>query len=170
MSYSLRPHGLQHTRLFCPPLSPRVCSNSRPLSWWCNLAISSSAVPFSFCLQSFLASGSFPMSLPPHLSVTIILETRYHSHSLSQLRTWAFKCLAKTTQLASVTAVVWSQHSNPASLVLQNVLTHPVVFSTPYALKIDINFKINLIIRIQSTWIKVITSIITCTDKNFQLQ
>ena len=62
MSDSLGPHELQHTRLFCPPLSPRVCSNSCPLSWWCNLTISSSAIPFSFCLQSFPASGSFPMN------------------------------------------------------------------------------------------------------------
>ena len=45
-----------------PPLSPRVYSDSCPLSWWCYLTISSSATPFSFCLRSFPASGSFPMS------------------------------------------------------------------------------------------------------------
>ena len=61
MSNSLWPHGLQHTRLLCHPLSPRVCSNSCPLSQWCYLTISSSTTPFSFCLQSFPASGSFPM-------------------------------------------------------------------------------------------------------------
>ena len=59
---SLRPHGLQHTRLLCPPLSPRVCSSSCPLSQWCCLTISSSAAPFSFCFQSFPASESFLMS------------------------------------------------------------------------------------------------------------
>ena len=53
----LWPHGLQHTRL---PF--RACSNSRPLSQWCHPTISSSAVPCSSCLQSFLASGSFPVS------------------------------------------------------------------------------------------------------------
>ena len=58
----LGPHGLQHTRLPCPSLSPGVCSNWCPLSQWCYLTISSSAVPFSFCLQSFPAPGSFPMS------------------------------------------------------------------------------------------------------------
>jgi len=47
--------------LLCPPLSPRVCSNSYPLSQWCFLNISSSATLFSFCLQSFPASGSFPI-------------------------------------------------------------------------------------------------------------
>ena len=61
-SDSLWPHGLQHARLLCSPLFPRVCSNSCPLSQWCYLTTSSSVVPFSFCLQSFPASGSFPMS------------------------------------------------------------------------------------------------------------
>ena len=55
------PHGLQHARLPCPSLSPEVCSNSCPLSWWCHLTISSSVTPFS-CPQSFPALGSFPMS------------------------------------------------------------------------------------------------------------
>ena len=58
---SLWPHGLQHARLFCPPLSPRVCWNSCQLSRWCYLSISSSAATFSFWVQSFLASGSFPI-------------------------------------------------------------------------------------------------------------
>ena len=62
MSDSLRPHGLQHARLLCLPLSLRVCSNSCPLSQWCCLTISTSATPFSYCLQSFPASGSFPMN------------------------------------------------------------------------------------------------------------
>ena len=55
-------HGLQHSRLFCPLLSPRFAQNSWPLSQWCYLTISSSAAPFSFCLQSFPASESFPRS------------------------------------------------------------------------------------------------------------
>ena len=59
---SLRPHGLQHARPPCPSPTPRVYSNSCPLSWWCHLTISSSVIPFSSCLQSFPASGSFPMS------------------------------------------------------------------------------------------------------------
>ena len=61
MSDSLWPHGLQHAKLQCPSISPGVCSNSCP-SGWCYLAISFSAAPFSFCLQYFPASGSFPMS------------------------------------------------------------------------------------------------------------
>ena len=62
MSNCLQPQGPQHTRLLCPLPPSRVCSNSCPLSWWCYLPISSSVAPFSFCLPSFLASGSFPVS------------------------------------------------------------------------------------------------------------
>ena len=59
MSDALRPCGLQHIRLPCPSLSPRICSES--VSQWCYLTISSSVSPFSSCPQSFPASGSFPM-------------------------------------------------------------------------------------------------------------
>ena len=62
MSNSLQPHGLQQARPLCPSPSPRIYSNSYPLSWWCHSTISSSIVPFSPCLQSFPASGTFPMS------------------------------------------------------------------------------------------------------------
>ena len=62
MSDSLRPHESQHARPPCPPPTPGVHWNSCPSSWWCHPTISSSVVPFSSCLQSFPASGSFPMS------------------------------------------------------------------------------------------------------------
>ena len=62
MSDSLWPHGLQHASLPCPSPFPEARSNSRPLSQWCHPTILSSAVPFSSCLQSFPASGSFLMS------------------------------------------------------------------------------------------------------------
>ena len=62
VSNSLQPHGLQQARLPCPSPSPRACSNSCSLSWWCHPTLSSSVIPFSSCLQSFPASGSFPMS------------------------------------------------------------------------------------------------------------
>ena len=62
LSNCLRPHGLQHTKLAYSLLSPRVCSDSHPLSQWCYLTISSSASPFSFWLHSFPTSGSFLMS------------------------------------------------------------------------------------------------------------
>ena len=62
MSDSLRPHESQHTRPPCPSPTPGVYSNSCPSSRWCYTTISSSVIPFSSCLQSFPASGSFPMS------------------------------------------------------------------------------------------------------------
>ena len=62
LSGSLWPHGLQYTRLPCPSSSPGACSNSCPFSRWCHPTISSSVIPFSSCLQSFPASGSFQMS------------------------------------------------------------------------------------------------------------
>ena len=62
VSDSLRPHGLPHARLPCLSPTPRVCSSTCPLSWWCHPTISSSVVPFSSCLQSSPASGSFPVS------------------------------------------------------------------------------------------------------------
>ena len=61
MFNSFQPHGLQHARLLCPPLSPRVWSNSCPLSQWCHPTISS-CYPLLLCLQCFPVSGSFPMS------------------------------------------------------------------------------------------------------------
>ena len=60
MSNSLRPHGLQHSRPPCHSPSPTVCPSSCPLHWRCHPAISSSDTLFSFCPQSFPASGTFP--------------------------------------------------------------------------------------------------------------
>ena len=60
LSDSLQCQGLQHTRLPCPSPTPGACSNSYPLSRWCHPT--SSVIPLSSHLQSFPASGSFPMS------------------------------------------------------------------------------------------------------------
>ena len=62
VSNSLWPHGLQHARLPCPSPISGAYSNSCPLSQWCRPTFSSSVSPFSSCLQSFPASGSFQMS------------------------------------------------------------------------------------------------------------
>ena len=62
ISDSLWPRGLQHARVPCLLPSPTAWWNSWPLSQWCHPTISSSVVLFSSCLQSFPASGSFPMS------------------------------------------------------------------------------------------------------------
>ena len=62
MSAFLRSRGLQYTRLPCPSPTPGAYSNSCPLNRWCHPTISSSVIPFSYCLQSFPGSGSFQMS------------------------------------------------------------------------------------------------------------
>ena len=62
MSESLQPHESQHTSPPCPSPTPRVYSNLCPLIQWCHPTSSSSVIPFSSCLQSFPASGSFPVS------------------------------------------------------------------------------------------------------------
>ena len=62
MSFCLWPHGLQHTRLPCPSSNPGACSNSCLSSRWCHPNISSSVIPFSSCLQSFLGPRPFPVS------------------------------------------------------------------------------------------------------------
>ena len=62
VSNSLWPSRLQHTSLPCSSPTPGAYSNSCPLSQWCHPTVSSSVIPFSSCLQSFPASGSFPRS------------------------------------------------------------------------------------------------------------
>ena len=79
-------HRLQHTRLPCPSPCPRVYSKSCPLSWWCHLTISSSAIPFSSCLQSFSASGSFQWAGSLH-QVAKVLELQLQCQSFQ----WIFR-------------------------------------------------------------------------------
>ena len=76
VSDSLQPHGLQHARLPCPSPIPGDCSNTCPPSWWCHPTISSSVVPFSSCLQSFPASGSF-LNSSLFTSVVKVLELQH---------------------------------------------------------------------------------------------
>ena len=87
MSDSLHPHGLQHTRL--PSLSPNhgADSNSCPLSQWCHPTISSSVIPFSSHLQSFPASGYFPMTQLFLHQVARVLELQPQHQSFQ----WIFR-------------------------------------------------------------------------------
>ena len=79
MSNCLQPHELQHARPPCPSATPEAYSNSCPLSQWCHPTISFSVVPFSFSLQSFAASGSFPMSQLFASKVDKVLELQHQS-------------------------------------------------------------------------------------------
>ena len=100
MSDSLRPHGLQHARLPCPSPTPGACSNSCPLSWWCHPTISSSVIPFSSHLQSFLDQGLFQWVSSWHQVVKILLfQLQYQSFQsvlpsiIFYLLRWAFTFL-----------------------------------------------------------------------------
>ena len=86
MSDSLWPHGMQHARPPCPSLTPRVYSNSCPLSQWCHPTISSSVVTFSSCLQSFPASGSF-QGVSSYNQVAKVLDIQLQHQSFQ----WIFK-------------------------------------------------------------------------------
>ena len=85
MSDSLRPHGLQHAGLPCPPPTPGVCSNSCPLRQWCHPTISSSVTCFSSCPQSFPASGSFPKTLFQGPSNLFFVSNWYLPSTLQEL-------------------------------------------------------------------------------------
>ena len=84
MSNLLWPHGLQHDRLPCPSPTPRVYSNSCPLSQWCRPTISSSAVPFSSCPQSFPTSGLFQWVSFSH-QVAKVLEFQLQHQSFQRI-------------------------------------------------------------------------------------
>ena len=103
MSDSLQPHRLQHARLLCPTPIPRACSNSCPLNRWYHPTISYTVVPFSSCLQSFPASGSFPMS---HF---FFRWPKYWSfESIFQNVVWKIHYLILNTKLAFM--VLWLNH------------------------------------------------------------
>ena len=86
MSDSLQPHGRQQARLPCPSPTPRVYSNSCPLSQWCHPTVSSSAIPFSSCLQSFPASDLFKWVSSSH-QVAKVLEFQFQHQSFQ----WIFR-------------------------------------------------------------------------------
>ena len=88
MSDPLWPHGRQHTRLPCTSPFPRVCSDSCLLSPWCHPAISSSVIPFSSCLQSFSASGSFLVSQLFALSGQSTGDSASASNPLVNIQDW----------------------------------------------------------------------------------
>ena len=83
VSYSLRPHELQHARPPCLSPSPGVHSDSHPSSWWYHPAISSSVVPFSSCPQSLPASDIFQWVNSLH-EVATVLEFQLQHHSLQR--------------------------------------------------------------------------------------
>ena len=127
VSNSLQPHGLQHARLPCPSSPLRACSNSCPLNQWCHPTISSSVIPFSSCLQSFPASGTFPMSRLRWLKYWSFSTSPSNEYSgLISLRVDRFDHLAVQGTLKSPL----QPHSSKASILWHSAffmdqLSHP---------------------------------------------
>ena len=126
MSNTLRLHGLQYTRLPCPSPTPGACSNSCPSSRWWHPTISSPVIPFSSCLQSFPASGSFLMSQLftsggqsiREFSFSISPSNEYSG--LNSFRTDWFDLLAVQGTLKSLL----QYHSSKASILQCSALDH----------------------------------------------
>ena len=107
VSDSLRPHGLQHTRLLCPPLSARVCSNSCSFSWWCCLTISSSATGLLFpsIFPSIIVFSSEPtlhIRWPKYWSFSFNISPSNEYSGLNSFRIDLFDLLAAQGTLKSL--------------------------------------------------------------------
>ena len=133
MSDSLQPHWLQHTRPPCPSATPRTCSNSCPSSRWCYPTISSSVISFSFCLQSFPASGSFQMSQfftirwPKYWSFSFSISPFNEYSGLISFRIDWFDLLAVQGTLKSLL-----QHHSSKESILWHSTFFIVQLSHPY--------------------------------------
>ena len=142
MSDSLRPHGLQRTRLLCLSPTPGARSNLHPLRQWCHPTISSSVVPFCSRLQSFPASGSFPMSrffassgqsvgvsasaspLPMNIGlIGLIFQLENWTDFLKDWLVWS-PCCPRDSQESSPTPQSWASNLwRSAFFIVQ--LSHP---------------------------------------------
>ena len=120
------------TRFPCPSPSPRGCSNSCPLNQWCPPTISSSVVPFSFCLQSFPVSGSFPMSWlcirwPKYWSFSFSINPSSEYSGLISFRIDWLDLLAVQGSLKSL-----PQHHSSKASILQHSAFFMVQLSHPH--------------------------------------
>ena len=121
----------QHTRLPCALPSPGACSNSSPLSQWCHPTVSSSVILFSSCLQSFPASGSFPMSVlrirwPKYWTFSFSISPSNEYSGLISFRMDWFDLLAVQGSLKSL------QHHSSKASILQRWVFFRVQLSHPY--------------------------------------
>ena len=133
MSNSLWPHGLQHARLPCPSPTPEVYSNSCPLSQWCHPTISSSAIPFSSCLQSFSSIRVFSnesvlrIKWPEYWSFSFSISPSNEHSGLISFRIDWLDLLAAQVTLKSLL-----QHHNSKASILQRSAFFIVQLSHPY--------------------------------------
>ena len=132
VSDSLRPHGLQQARPSCSSTTPGVYSNSCPLRQWCHPPISSSVVPFSSCLQSFPASGAFPMRVlhirwPIYWSFSFNISPSNEQPGLISFRMDWLDLFAVQGTLKSLL-----QHHSSKASILQRSAFFTVQLSHPY--------------------------------------
>ena len=126
---SLWPHGLQHTSLPCPSLSPEICSNSCPLTQWCHPSVSSAVIPISSCPQSFPASGSFPMIwLFDQVASQSIRASALAS--VLPMKIWSWFPLGLTGLISSLSKGLSSVFFNTTVQKLQFFSTQPSLWST----------------------------------------
>ena len=129
---TLQPQELQHAKLSCPSPSPRVCSNSCPLSWWCHLTISSSVALFSFCPQSscirvFSNESALRIRWPKYWSFSFSINpSNVHAELISFSIDW-FDLLAVQGTLKSLL-----QHRNSKASILWCSAIFMVQLSHPY--------------------------------------
>ena len=127
MSDSLQPHGLQHSRLSCPSLTPGACSNSCPLRWWCQPTISSSVVSFSSCLQFSQLQGLFQWVSSSHQVIKVLeLQLQHQWFQWIFLYHWWFYLLAGQGTLKSLI-----QHDSSKASVLWHSAFFVVHLSHP---------------------------------------
>ena len=134
MSDSLRPHGLQRTRLPCPSPTPGACSNSCPSSRPCQPTISPSVISFSSCLQSFPARWSFPMSASQQVAKGLELQHQSFSTSPSNEYSGLISFRMDWLDLLAVQGTLKSllQHQSSKASILQCSAFFIVQFSHPY--------------------------------------
>ena len=127
-------HGLQHTKPPCPSPTPRACSNSCPSSQRCHPTISSSVIPFSSCLKSFPASGSFSRESVLHIRWPKVLEFQLHSISPSNEYSGLISFRMDWLHLLAVQGTLKSllQHHSSKASIFQRSVFFIVQLSHPY--------------------------------------
>ena len=176
MSDPLPLHGLKHSRLFCTSPSPGVCSDSCPPNQWCHPTVSFSVSPFSPCLQSFPASGSFPVSplfasggRPKYWSFSFSIRPFNEYSVLISLRIDWFDLLAVQGTLKSLlqhhgleASILWCsaffmvqllyQVQYYSSTAYRKQLMHKTTLTTGKQLRLRFSFVDSITVIVVSKW------------------
>ena len=127
MSDSLQPHGLQHARPPSPSPNPGVHTNPCPLSWWCHPTISSSVVPFSYCIRVFSSESALRMRWPKYCSFSFnIRPSNEHPGLISFRMDWLDVLAVQGTRKSLL------QHHSSKASILQHSAFFIVQLSHPY--------------------------------------